>query len=211
MENSYLWTNAYFKRSDPVVTELNGYAIPSGWWSRGFEYRYAMEFTEPKMTVADMGMGWNFRPLYTYLATVCDFVYGVDHHKEILDLPPMQRGAFVVADFSQPIDAIPAASLDRIFCISVLEELINYEQALGEFKRLLKPDGRIVLTCDMPYDDAKPAHEKYKGVKLDDLEAAMVRVGLVYDGSVCRVKPDDALYHAEFNLAVFHAILKIKK
>lgn len=206
----YQYTNAYFKTSDPYIIEMGGFEIPAGWWSRCWEYSFAMQFAEEGNVAADMGCGWHYRPLHDWLSNVCDFVYGVDHHVEVLDLPPMQKGAFVVADFSQPIDAIEPASLDRIFCISVLEELINYEQALAEFKRLLKDDGRIVLTCDMPYNDSKPAHDKYKGVKLDELEAAMVRVGLQYDGSVCRVKPEDALHHDEFNLMVYHCVLKKK-
>lgn len=205
---SYQYPNAYFKKSDPRIDERDGFAIPDGWWSRRFEYFFAMENARPGDISCDMGCGWHYRPLHDWLATVCDFVYGVDHHKEVLDLPPMQNGAFVVADFAKPIEQIPAASLDRIFCVSVLEELIDYEQALAEFKRLLKDDGRIVITMDAPYDPARPAHDKYKGVNLTEFEQAMWNTGLMYDGSVNRVKPDDALFNVDFNLMVWHCVLK---
>lgn len=204
----YPYANAYFRVSDPRITSMNGFEIPEGWWSRHYEYRFAMEFAEAGHVVADMGCGWHYRPLHDWLAGVCDFVYGVDHHVEVLDLPPMQKGAFVVADFAKPIEGIPAGSLDRIFCISVLEELINYQHALAEFKRLLKPNGLIVLTLDTPWDVTRPAHEKYKGVCLDELETAMKEVGLSYTGSICRVKPEDALFQFGFNLCVWHCTLK---
>jgi trans-aconitate methyltransferase len=204
----YDFTNAFFRESDVRAQFVNGFEIPAGWWSRGYEYRFAMEFAEPGLIVADMGCGWHYRPLHDYLANVCDFVYGVDHHEEVLQLPAMDNGAFVVADLSKPIQGIPAGSLDRIFCISVLEEMINYAEALTEFKRLLKPGGYMVLTLDAPYDANLPAHELYKGVDLNEFEAAMRRAGLSYHGSVCRVREEDALHNDEFNLCVWHCVLK---
>lgn len=207
-ELPYKHVNGYFSKSDPAVYSLSGFDIPPGFWSRPVEYRFAMYFAEPGIICSDMGAGWHYRPLHDYLATVCDFCYAVDHHKEILDLPPMQKGAFVVADFSEPIPEIPAASLDRIFCISVLEELIDYRKALAEFARLLKPDGLIVLTLDAPYDPQKPAHEKYKGVNLDELDAAIEVVGLEYVGDVSREKPEDILFNADFNLCVWRCVLR---
>lgn len=206
---NYPFQNAFIRKSDPRADSVNGYEIPEGWWSRRWEYRFAMEFAGPGQIVMDAGCGWHYRPLHDYLSTVCEFVYGVDHHVEVLDLPPMQKGVFVVADFANPIDPIPAASLDRIFCISVLEELIDYKKALSEFKRLLKPDGLIVLTLDAPYDPAKPAHDKYKGVNLDELEVAIQDVGLQYTGTINRVKEyDDLLFNIDFNLCVWHCTLK---
>lgn len=215
---NYQFSNAFFKIDDQHPQMFGDFEIPEGWWSRPYEYRWAISYATPpiipeygkpfnRFIAADMGAGWHYRPFHDALTTVCDFTYAVDHHKEILDLPPMNNGAFVVADFSKPIPEIEAESLDRIFCISVLEELINYPDALAEFKRLLKPDGLIVLTCDMPYDEAKPAHEKYKGVRLDDLEKAIQQIGLRYDGSINRTK-DNLLHNDDFNLCVWHCVLK---
>lgn len=213
------YPNAYFRKRDPHPQMFGEFEIPTGWWSRAYEYDWAIQYAttdEPvkfgkhprKLTVADAGCGWHYRPFHDALAEVCEFVYGIDHHVEVLDLPPMQNGAFVVADFSKRINEIDSGSLDRIFCISVLEELINYREALAEFKRMLKPDGLIVLTCDMPYDLDKPAHELYKGVKLDELEGAIADVGLRYTGSIDRVKHEDALHNDDFNLMVWHCVIK---
>jgi trans-aconitate methyltransferase len=207
---SYDYPNAFFKKSDSKIDMMGGFEIPEGWWSRKWEYLFAMTHAAAGQVVADMGCGWHYRPLHDWLSAVCDFTYGVDHHPEVLELPAMQKGAFVVADFARPIEAIPAGSLDRIFCISVLEELINYPDALAEFKRLLKPTGRMVITMDVPHNPQKPAHEKYKGVNLAEFEAAMWDAGLAYDGSVCRVMPEDALHNDDFNLCVWHCVLKVR-
>ncbi len=205
---AYEYTNAFFKQSEPASVYVGGFEVPSGWWSRRHEYTWAMTWAGAGMTVGDMGCGWHQRPFYGWLGMVCDFCYAVDAHAGVLELEPIQKGAFVVADFSKRIDVIPEASLDRIFCISVLEELINYPDALREFARLLKPDGKIIITMDAPFDDTKPAHEKYKGVNMDEFEAARVAAGLAYHGSICRVKPDDALHNDEFNLMVWRCVLK---
>lgn len=202
------YPNSFFRVNDPHPESLDDFDIPEGWWSRRYEYAWAIERIERNHIAADMGAGWHYRPFHDALEKRCAWVYGVDHHKEILDLPPMKNGSFVVADFSKPIEEIKPESLDRIFCISVLEELINYQEALSEFKRLLKPDGRIIITCDVPYKDDKPAHDKYKGVKLDDLERAILGAGLIYTGSVNRVKYDDLLHNDGFNLCVWHCMLK---
>lgn len=198
--------NAFFTTDDPHPESLHGFRIPSGWWSRPYEYAWAMAYAKGGHVAADMGCGWNYRPLHDALSNVCDFVYGVDQHPGILELPQMQNGAFVVADFSACIPEIKAGSLDRIFCISVLEELPNYESALIEFRRLLKPDGLIVMTCDARYDNGQPEHEKYRGVDMDRLDAAIKSAGLAYNGGIDRNK-NNALHNDELNLCVWHCVL----
>jgi SAM-dependent methyltransferase len=202
--------NAYFLKDDPHPRTFHGYELPSDWWSRPAEYAWAIQYAAPWQIVADMGCGWHYRPFHDALSDICHFTYGVDSHPGILELPSMKNGAFVVADFSQPILAIDAHSLDRIFCISVLEETIGYANTLGEFARLLKPDGRIVITMDAPFDKTKPEHEKYKGVNLPEFEEAMKATGLRYDGSVSRVLDmDNAIYHDAYNLCCWHCVLKV--
>ena len=84
--------------------------------------------------------------------------------------------------------------------------MIDYEKALVEFKRLLKPDGLIILTCDAPFVKDKPT-PVYPGVRMDEFEKAADKTGLHYKGSVNRVRYDDLLHHAEWNLCVWHCVL----
>lgn len=43
---------------------------------------------------------------------------------------------------------IPSASLDRVFSFSVLEPIINREEALSEIVRILKPKGELHISVD---------------------------------------------------------------
>jgi hypothetical protein len=70
--------NGYFKQSDPSIKELAGYPLPSDWWSRPWEYAWAIEHAVSYMTAADMGCGWMYRPFKDALAEVCKYVYAVD-------------------------------------------------------------------------------------------------------------------------------------
>lgn len=50
--------------------------------------------------------------------------------------------------------ALPAGSVDVVYCISMLEHLspTARAEALGEVRRILKPDGHLVLTVDLFLD-----------------------------------------------------------
>lgn len=206
------YPNAFFRMCDPADEYLHGFRISEGWWSRRFEYSFVMKYAGAGQIVADMGAGWHYRPLHDALSNVCDFVYAVDYHPGILDekeIPPMKSGIYINADFTKPIEAMLSETLDRIFCVSVLEECGDYVGALKEFYHLLKPDGLCIITCDMPHRDDKPEHEKYRGLKLENLESAMKEAGFRFQGSINRVRDYiDLLHNDEFNLCVWHCVLK---
>jgi len=117
------------------------------------------------------------------------------------------------------LSSLPYANgtFDRVFCISVLEHLNDaYNRyprlwnipivrrilrrdiydALGEFKRVLKNDGLMVLTFDFPR------------INLHYLKMAIRDQGLLFSGPVTFDIPDNALYNAEKRLLCFGAILQ---
>ncbi len=200
--------NAFFKMNDPTVNSIAGYAICEQWWSRKYEYPWAFKFAHPNDICADMGCGWMQRPFKDALATFCQKVYAVETDRRVLQLvghPGVME--FVIADFTKPIAAIADNSLDRVYCISVLEDLgIGVWPALVEFARCLKPDGRIVITTDVQYDEWLPRGQ-YPGMNLDDLFDAIDNAGLEFDGDIDEDK-SDAVYHDGFNLCVWHCVLK---
>jgi ubiquinone/menaquinone biosynthesis C-methylase UbiE len=204
------WANAFFKLDDPHVSEIMGGEIHPTWWSRHYEYPWAFQFAEPGQIVADMGCGWHQRPFKDALAQVCKKVYAVDSHPDVVLLPGHPNMQFVVASITEPIEAIEAGSLDRVFCISVIEDLREIVgKALAEFTRCVKPDGLVIITCDSQYDYDKPLG-KYPGVPIDVLEQAVDEAGLEFVGDVDWNK-DNALYHEGFNLAVVHMVLRRKQ
>lgn len=197
--------NGFFKLGDEYAVEVGGYPIEHGWWSRHYEYPWAFQFA--KGIVADMGAGWMGRPFKDALCTKCNKVYAVDLDSRIHELDKQPNLQYITADFTKKIDEIPAHSLDRVFCISVLEDLGgNLEKALAEFQRALKLDGLIVLTMDIHYDITKPIG-KYPGGSINELLTACARLGLQFSGDVDMSK-EDAVFHSEYNLCVFHCVLE---
>lgn len=198
--------NGYFKMNDPTARSIAGYPIDEQWWSRKAEYPWAFRFAREGDVCADMGCGWMQRPFKDALSTVCKKVYCVDADPRLRELHAQRNMLFVVKDFSKDT-GIGAESCDRVYCISVLEDVgIGLWGALGEFARVLKPDGRIVITCDVKYDDWLPLGQ-YGAVDLLDLFDAVDAAGLEFDGDIDEDKTD-AVYHGGFNLCVWHCVLK---
>lgn len=206
---SYLtkYENSYFKKSDSWTNEIQGYYIPLEWWSRVYEYPWALEFADKNMVVADMGCGWEQRPFKDMLSKKCEKVYAVDQHWEAGKLEPHDNMQFVIADFTKRIAQIPDGNLGTIFCISVLEELGDkLEAALQEFYRCLRRGGLCVITCDVKYDIDKP-HGPFGDVDTRLLFKYIIETGFVFKGDHDLSKAN-AIHNDDFNLCVLHCLLE---
>jgi 2-polyprenyl-3-methyl-5-hydroxy-6-metoxy-1,4-benzoquinol methylase len=103
------------------------------------------EHYRPGMQVADLGCGncwWNTRGIP---------VVGVDVNENMLRWAK-RNGRLadyrVCADVSQP--GLPEGAFDIVVMSEVLEHLLNGPDVLATIRRLLKPDGTLLLT--VPYD-----------------------------------------------------------
>jgi len=179
--------NTFFKKHDFKDVQVGGYPIPPEWWSRVYEYPWGDPLRRGEHGRGRHGLRVRQRPFKDALASICK--KGVRRRPALGSPAPVPHGnmEFVVADFTRPIEAIPAGSLDRVFCLSVLEELgERIPQALAEFHRCLKPGGLCVLTCDVQYDLDQPT-PICGGVDIEYLDQAIelsefsVKGGLDYD------------------------------
>lgn len=196
--------NRIIKASDKNISNIAGMDIPADWWSRRYEYSFALDFAEPSQVVADMGCGWMYRPFKNALAEIVGKVYAVDANEKLLEQKRPDNMEFVVSKMEQT--PIPDKVCDRVFCISVLEDIQDPAPALKEFTRILKDDGRIVITMDIPYDTDKPC-PRYPGMNMATFTKAVFDADLAFDGSV-NLKRDDAVHHEGWNLCVFRCVLK---
>jgi len=48
-------------------------------------------------------------------------------------------------------------SLDGVICSEVLEHVPNYQAALDEFARVLRPGGKLLITSPFVFPAARPA------------------------------------------------------
>jgi SAM-dependent methyltransferase len=77
---------------------------------------------------------------------------GVDISERVIakNLENRLGGTFLRADVLAGL-SLPDLSFDRIFALEILEHLPQPERLLVEARRLLKPDGRLVLSVPNPY------------------------------------------------------------
>ncbi|WP_317899499.1 class I SAM-dependent methyltransferase [Aurantibacillus circumpalustris] len=130
--------------------------------ARMWEYPFAIINAELKegMTCADIGCGST--PFTPYLASVTgqntvtgfdnDFLENDNTHFAFGVRKEFIKDTGIQFKFSgmEKIDA-QDNSFDRVFCISVLEHIDNpaiWQKGLKEMARILKPDGRLILTFD---------------------------------------------------------------
>lgn len=198
--------NAFFDYEDAVVRSVAGFEIPPGWWSRPYEYAWALLHAPEDGKCADMGAGQFYRPLRDGLIGTAQYVYAVDADQRLLDQSFPKNVWPIVASFCERIDEIEDGELDAVYCISVLEHVPDPLAALMEFKRVLAPSGRIYITLDVPYNDSLPC-EFYQGVNLDTFLATVELAGLKLVGEIDRNKAG-AIHHELYNLTVFHCILE---
>lgn len=117
--------------------------------------RFARESGPPRQLL-DAGSGATFFP-YFVAESWPDAVV------EACDADPMVEATLrqvvhPVADRVRPrqgdLHSLPQddARFDVVYCISVLEHTRDYRKMLDEFRRVLRPGGCLILTCDISVD-----------------------------------------------------------
>lgn len=220
--------------------------LPQEWWSRPYEYAWALPFAREGDTALDAACGV-CHPFKFALLEKCREVHACDLDERILDPEAIKRdiendfGRAALESFLQEqigrlrfslasVTALPYPDkmFDKIFCLSVLEHLEidrrkfppawmkagleklggtfpvfnswlprdDMLSALKEFARVLKDEGRIILTFDYP------------SIDLEHFSAASRRSGLVFAGETDFNRPETAIYSSRFDLYCFRAVLK---
>jgi len=179
------------------VDKVAGVPLPATWWSRPYEYAWAMSFCDPDAVALDAGCGVP-HPFKVHLASACREAHACDTDPDaalVAALIPSLR--FTLAS----VVDLPYRDgmFDRVFCVSTLEHLGPDGQAaaMREFARVLRPGGFVVLTVDAP--TVAP------GALLD----LAVEAGLRPAGDVLDLDgpPAGAVYHESWGLWVYRAAL----
>ncbi len=142
-------------------------ADPLHQWSRQWEYPFVLSRLQARATrghlgaVLDAGSGVTFFPFFVRSrfdgasVTCCDSDAGLAAVYRQIGREDGSAVAFAAADLrSMPFGD---SQLDAVYCISVLEHTDRYAEILGEFHRILKPGGMLVLTFDVSMDGRRDA------------------------------------------------------
>lgn len=174
-------TSRFFRYSDPKCQEVDGFVLPSTWWSRPFEYAWAMNFVKEGETVLDAGCGIE-HPFKFYLGNRCNaFACDIDKDLEKVEIP---RGCDLQLDIADMTNLPYSGEMfDKVFCISVLEHLslIDRGDALVEFHSVLKHGGKLILTLDYP------------GADPQEMAETLNSCGFVFEGQIDLLIPDNAI------------------
>ena len=176
---------------------VSHWRIPDEWWSRKAEYPWAAQFVRAGDVVADIACGVPHFFKH-YLATVADKVYAVDHDENLLDIECKPDNMVLLVNDMWYMPTIPDNSVDRVFCISVLEHLEPHtrSRSMKEMARILKPGGLMITTFDAP------------NVTPEEYGRLATELHLHWADRVDMVLPSNALYSDKFKLHVFMAVLR---
>jgi len=134
-------------------------------WSRQWEYPFVYNEIKDhsekhkeidKLKILDAGSGITFFPYYVSEKianaeiTCCDYDEMLKNiYTEINKTSKSEINLDIVDIHKLPYQD---NSFDIIYCISVLEHLKGYPTVIQEFKRILKKDGKLIITFDISPD-----------------------------------------------------------
>lgn len=148
-------------------------------WSRQWEYLYTLSHIRSHVTqqsslrILDAGSGVTFFPWLlaeefpNARVTCCDRDSTFESVFNNINQQRQARVSFTHTNLHElPYEN---ASVDIIFCISVLEHTDNHHQILDEFKRVLKQDGLLIITFDISLNGERDISPEQAVSLLDDI------------------------------------------
>lgn len=137
-------------------------ADPLHQWSRQWEYPFVdqaiAEFGNAglPLSILDAGSGATFFPFYVQQShapahvTCCDYDGTLAPIYDAINAAAKTDVAFRKEDLRSL--TFEDEEFDVVYCISVLEHTNAYERIASEFRRVLRPGGRLIVTLDISLD-----------------------------------------------------------
>ncbi|MCL6547716.1 MAG: class I SAM-dependent methyltransferase [Alicyclobacillus sp.] len=129
---------------------------------------------EPTHAIADVGCGPGYFTIPLARMTE-ETVYAVDVSPEMLDMlesRAAEAGVRRIERLQAPAEQIPLpdAAVDRVLCAFVLHETDDPGRTLEEFRRLLRPGGRLMILEweKRPMDMGPPVEERIDAGELEE-------------------------------------------
>jgi SAM-dependent methyltransferase len=145
-------TSRFFTVQDKKMDHLDEFKLPQEWWSRPYEYAWASTFLDKNDHILDAGCGIS-HPFKIFASRKVKSCVALDHDQEIISLKNSNKLTYILGNLEDVDTIFNENTFDKIFCISVLEHLTPdlICKTLSNFKKVLKQDGKIILTIDHPF------------------------------------------------------------
>jgi ubiquinone/menaquinone biosynthesis C-methylase UbiE len=127
----------------------NETSLPNAYYERPATLALAGNVAGHRILDAGCGSG----PLLAVLRDQGATVTGIDSSARMLELARRRLGADAslhVADLRDPLP-FPDGAFDDVVASLVLHYLKNWEPTLAEFRRVLRPGGRLIVSVDHPF------------------------------------------------------------
>ena len=203
--------NRFFTTDDIKQDKLIYDLEPQFFWSRKAEYFWVLDKVKQGQICLDAACG-TYHPFKFALTDKCkvyacdieDLSYeninketinrfGIELDKELYDKVKFNQCNITSLPYSDKMFSV-------ITCISAIEHMDEQTilEGLKEFKRILKDDGKIVITLDYPT------------LKPDEFIELVKQVGLIIDGGYNYDLPDNAIFSDYFGdrLYCYSIVLK---
>lgn len=126
-------------------------------WSRQWEYPWILKNTPLRKTDIVLDVGGGTCHLPSIVARRVKTVTVGDCYHERMFIPTEKNVEFLKMDISQYTSDI---QYDIVLCVSVLEHIDDYFQAIKNITKLVKCGGYLVMTLDMFLDNFKNCKER---------------------------------------------------
>ena len=155
------FSNDFLLKNKNVFLKYKWSNDPFHQWSRQWEYPFVYSHIQNlhhKGTnkILDLGSGLTFFPYFLAKNELADEVFCLDYDESLGELfsdindENSNKIKFIKGDLRKlPFED---SSFDCVYCVSVLEHTDNYNLALMEINRILKPNGLLILTFDVSLD-----------------------------------------------------------
>lgn len=168
--NIEIFSNNFLSDHVKVLKNYRWSIDPLHQWSRQWEYPFTYSYirhfissnnksmySNEKFNILDAGSGCTFFPYYiSYKHSNCK-IYCCDNDYSLVPLfaginNNMENTEIEFNNYDLVNPCYKDDFFDIIYCISVLEHIPNYEEVIKQFKRIIKPNGIIIITFDISLD-----------------------------------------------------------
>lgn len=182
----------YFRVDDKKIDSLGNFKIPRTWWSRFYEYAFAIDYLDKDLEILDAGCGLN-HPFKDFAKDKVKKIVAIDKDENL----KLLKDDKIEFRYQNIADLDKKEQFDVVFCLGVLhhDKENLFDNLLG-LRNAIKEDGLVIITFDTTLD-------------IDKFKTLVEKVGFEHHLEDEKV-PSNAIIGSPAKVNVIKTILKLK-